>query len=71
MKKEEDFVNLAKILAEDDRLTSEIKKYEEDYFRYSGEGEEAIARKLTIVAELSEGFVADKRLWQWIQEATA
>jgi len=59
------------MLTEDNRLASEIKRDEDDYFRYSSSGREAIARKLTMVAELSEGFVADKRLWQWIEEATA
>ena len=58
------------MLAEDDRSTFEIKR-EEDYFRYSRSGEEAIARKLTMVTGLSEGSVADKRLWRWIGEATA
>jgi len=71
IQKEEEFVELASILAEDDRPASEIKRDEEDYFRYSGSGKEAIARKLTMVAGLSEGFVADKKLWQWIEEATA
>jgi hypothetical protein len=71
IQKEEEFVELARMLAEDDRLASEIKRDEEDYFRCSGSGKEAIARKLTMVAELSEGFVADKKLWRWIEEATA
>ncbi|KAH8790564.1 hypothetical protein BGZ57DRAFT_939132 [Hyaloscypha finlandica] len=71
VQKEIGFVELAKTLTEDDRPASEIKKDEEDYFRFTGSGREAIARKLTVVAELSEGFVADRRLWQWIDEATA
>ncbi|TVY88168.1 hypothetical protein LAWI1_G005806 [Lachnellula willkommii] len=71
IQKEEEFVELARMLAEDDRPASEIKRDEEDYFRYSGLEKEAMARKLTMVSELSEGFVADKRLWQWIEEATA
>lgn len=71
VKKEEKFVELATVLAEDDRSANEIRRDEEDYFCYSCSGEEAIARKLTMAAELSEGFVADKRLWRWIGEATA
>jgi hypothetical protein len=69
--KEIEFVELARTLAEEDRPVSEIKRDEEDYFRFSNPGREAIARKLTLMAELSEGFVADRRLWRWIEEATA
>jgi hypothetical protein len=50
---------------------TEIQRDEEDYFRDSDSEKEAIARKLTMVADLSEGFVADKRLWRWIKEAMA
>ncbi|KAH9203327.1 hypothetical protein DL95DRAFT_504629 [Leptodontidium sp. 2 PMI_412] len=64
VQKEMQFVELARTLAEDDRLASEIKRDEEDYFRFSGSEREAIPRKLTIMAELSEGFVADKKLWR-------
>jgi hypothetical protein len=71
VQKEMEFVELARTLAEDDRPVSKIKRDEEDYFRFSGPGREAIARKLTMMAELSEGFVADRRLWRWIEEATA
>jgi hypothetical protein len=70
VQKEMEFVELARTLAEDDRPVSKIKRDEEDYFRFSGPGREAIARKLTIMAELSKGFIVDKRLWRWIKEAT-
>lgn len=69
--KKEEFVELATMLAEDDRRVDEIQRDEEEYFRYSHSEREAIARKLTMVAGLSEGFVADKRLWQWVEEAIA
>ncbi|TVY13106.1 hypothetical protein LARI1_G008763 [Lachnellula arida] len=71
VQKEEEFVELATTLVEDDRSADEIQKDEEEYFYYSRSEREAIARKLTIVAGLSEGFVADKRLWQWIEEVLA
>jgi hypothetical protein len=71
VQKEIAFVELARTLAEDDRPASKIKEDEEDYFRFSGWERQAIARKLTVMAELSEGFVADRRLWHWIDEATA
>jgi hypothetical protein len=65
------FIELGRTLAKDNHSASKIKKDEEDYFRFLGPEREAIARKLTMMAELSEGFVADSRLWQWIDEATA
>ncbi|PVH75188.1 hypothetical protein DL98DRAFT_427920, partial [Cadophora sp. DSE1049] len=71
VQKEEEFVELAAKLAGDDRSAEEIQREEEEYFDYSRSEREAIARKLTMVAGLSEGFVADKRLWQWIEGAIA
>jgi hypothetical protein len=59
-------------------------KDEEEYFAMIGETEKpagerqevtligierrAIARKITMVSRLSQDFVADKRLWRWIEE---
>jgi hypothetical protein len=71
VQKQEEFVKLASTLAEDDRPASKIKRDEEEYFRYSDPGNEAIARKLTMVMGLSKGFVADKRLWKWIDDTMA
>ena len=71
VQREEEFVELATTLAEDDRSADEIQRDEQEYFQYSRSEREAIARKLTMVAGLSEGFVADKRLWQWIEGAIA
>ncbi|KAH6713712.1 hypothetical protein BKA61DRAFT_656297 [Leptodontidium sp. MPI-SDFR-AT-0119] len=62
---------LAETLAEDGLLASEIKRGEEEYFSASNLDREAIARKLTVMANLSQGFVADKRLWRWIEKAMA
>lgn len=62
---------LAETLAEDGLLASEIKREEEEYFSASNLDREAIARKLTVMANLSQGFVADKRLWRWIEKAMA
>ncbi|KAK0120437.1 hypothetical protein ONS96_010651 [Cadophora gregata f. sp. sojae] len=70
VQRQEEFVQLAATLAEDDRSVDEIRRDEGEYFRYSHSDREAIARKLTMVAGLSEGFVADERLWDWIEEAT-
>ncbi|TVY40200.1 hypothetical protein LOCC1_G006692 [Lachnellula occidentalis] len=71
VQREEGFVELGTTLAEDDRSADKIQKDEEEYFHYSRSEKEAIARKLTMVAGLSEGFVADKRLWQWIEGVIA
>jgi hypothetical protein len=69
IQKEEGFIELAGALAKDDRSAIKVKGDEEDYFRNSGSRNEAIARKLTIVADMGEGFVEDRRLWRWIEEA--
>ena len=29
----------------------------------------AVARKLTLMSEMNPGFLADYRLWQWVEEA--
>jgi hypothetical protein len=29
----------------------------------------AVARKLTLMSEMNPGFLADRRLWQWIEDA--
>jgi hypothetical protein len=71
VQKKEKFVKLATTLVKNNRSADEIQRDKEEYFHYSHSEKEAIAKKLTIVAELSEGLVADKRLWRWIGEATA
>jgi hypothetical protein len=82
--KEDELVELARALADDEEGVPEILKEEEDYFTVIGQTERpiegqrnvkligierrAIARKITMVSELSQNFVADKRLWRWIAE---
>ncbi len=82
--KEDDLVELARALADDEECVPEILKEEEDYFAVIGQTERpieeqhkvkligierrAIARKIIMVSELSQNFVADKRLWRWIEE---
>ncbi|KFY41658.1 hypothetical protein V494_02856 [Pseudogymnoascus sp. VKM F-4513 (FW-928)] len=67
--KENEFVELASILAEDDLPASKTRSDEKSYFCMKGSSDEAVARKLTMVSELSQAFVADKRLWRWIEKA--
>lgn len=62
-------MELAKVLAEDDQPRNKIQADEENYSQNAKAENEAIARKLTVMMELSEGFVADSRLWRWIGDA--
>lgn len=82
--KEDRLVELAEELADDEEWAPEILKDEEDYFAVIGKMEKpaggpkeatligierhAIARKINMVAGLSQDFVADHRLWRWIEE---
>ncbi|KFY72688.1 hypothetical protein V499_07186 [Pseudogymnoascus sp. VKM F-103] len=77
-------IELAKELADDEEWAPEILKDEEDYFSVIGKMEtpdvgrkeaaligierRAIARKITMVSGLSQDFVADERLWRWIEK---
>ena len=82
--KEDKFVKLAEELADDEEWAPEILKDEEEYFAVIGKMEKpaagpkeialigierhAIARKINMVSGLSQDFVADHRLWRWIEE---
>jgi hypothetical protein len=61
--------NMAKILWADDQSWSEIKRNEDAYFLAVGCDRHAAARKLTVASELSRVFIADKKLWRWIEDA--
>ena len=59
-------------LREDDDLEEEIEEKEKGTFCYAekdGSDSLAVARKLTLMAEMNPGFVADGRLWRWIEDA--
>lgn len=48
----------------------EVKGREDDKAVHTKESEGlAVARKLTLVSEMNPNFVADKTLWQWIENA--
>ncbi|RFU28974.1 hypothetical protein B7463_g7351, partial [Scytalidium lignicola] len=55
--KEDYLVELGKEIADEEEYEPEILKQEY-----------AIARKITMVSGLSQSFVADHRLWKWIEE---
>ena len=58
-------------LREDELLEEEeIEEQEDNEASHTEESEGlAVARKLTLVSEINPNFVADKRLWQWIENA--
>lgn len=59
---------MAKPLAADDHSAEGIKEEEEYYFRYLDSRSEDVARELSRRAELDEEFVADEKLWRWIED---
>ncbi|RDW72089.1 hypothetical protein BP5796_08123 [Coleophoma crateriformis] len=71
IQEDHDFMERARTLAKADPSIDEILNEEEDYFCDSASGAEAIARKLTVVASLNQEFIADSKLWRWIEEATS
>ncbi|KAJ4308672.1 hypothetical protein N0V84_011966 [Fusarium piperis] len=61
-----DALLLADKLAADDEPESEICRREKEYFDAVGAQRLALARKVTIAAKMNPGFVADGRLWRWV-----
>ena len=59
--------NMAKSLEADDQPPSVIQKNEKAYFPCVGPERHALSKKLTLASVLSRGFVADRNLWQWIE----
>lgn len=62
IRKQQDFVDMARKLAEDDLPEGTVKEQEEDYFHLLPPEREATARSLSQRA-LSDGLVADRTLW--------
>ena len=60
-------------LGEDDLPPDEVERQERESFgRPSSPATTeklAMARKLTLMTEMNEGFAADRRLWRWIEDA--
>lgn len=65
----EDNKQLSTKLREDDLSEEDVKQREGDYFGNGKDAEtdRAVARKLTVMSEINRGFVADARLWRWIE----
>ncbi|KAF5976571.1 kinase-like domain-containing protein [Fusarium coicis] len=56
-------------LKEYDLTEEEIKEREKDVFSGGKLDRLAVARKLTLISEMNPGFIGDRRLWRWIEEA--
>lgn len=57
---------LAAELAADDEPESETYRREKEYFDAVGAKRLALAHKVTISAKMNPVFVADRRLWRWV-----
>ncbi|KFA48439.1 hypothetical protein S40293_00294 [Stachybotrys chartarum IBT 40293] len=59
-------------LEEDDITMEELQEKERAWFipsRTANSDAVAVARKLTLMSEMNPGFLADHRLWQWVEDA--
>ena len=64
--KADDALALAGDLAADDEPESEIRRQEKEYFDAVGAKRLALARKVAFAASMNPQFVADGRLWRWV-----
>ncbi|KAM5341504.1 hypothetical protein ACJ41O_014535 [Fusarium nematophilum] len=62
----QDALALAGELAVDDEPESEVCRRETEYFDAVGAERLALAHKVTLAAKMNPQFVADGRLWRWI-----
>ncbi|SCV25445.1 uncharacterized protein FFB14_00338 [Fusarium fujikuroi] len=56
-------------LREDDLPDEDVKEREKEVFSSDKSDRLAVARKLTLMSEMNPGFIGDRRLWLWIEEA--
>ncbi|KAF5023668.1 hypothetical protein F66182_4288 [Fusarium sp. NRRL 66182] len=59
-------LSLAGELAVDDEPASEINRREEEYFHAVGTKRLALAHRVAFAAKMNPRFVADGRLWRWL-----
>ncbi|KAJ5940720.1 hypothetical protein N7516_000888 [Penicillium verrucosum] len=62
-----EFLEAAEYVLEDEDDQERLKRDEEQYFSCVGPQRQALSRHLTMVKQLNNQFVADKRLWKWIE----
>lgn len=60
---------LLDVLVANDEPESEVRREEKEYFETMDVGKLALAQKVTLAAEMNPRFVADRRLWRWIDAA--
>lgn len=65
-----DALTLAGELAVDDEPESEVRRREKGYFDAVGAKRLALARKVAFAAKMNSRFVADGRLWRWVEAVT-
>ena len=56
-------------LSEYDLSSEELQEREQGVFSHVEMDRLAIARKLTLMSEMNLGFVGDRRLWLWLEDA--
>jgi len=69
IKTQGEFPRKALSLTADDQPSSDIEREEMEYFSHVGLKRLALSRKLTLVSNMSEGFLANGRLWRWLAKA--
>jgi len=69
IKTQGEFSRKALSLTADDQPSSDIEREEMEYFSHVGLKRLALSRKLTLVSNMSEGFLANGRLWRWLAKA--
>jgi hypothetical protein len=69
IKTQSEFSRKALSLTADDQPFSDIEREEMEYFSHVGLKRLALSRKLTLVSNMSEDFLADGRLWRWLAKA--
>jgi hypothetical protein len=62
-------LDMEKILAADDQSSSDIGRNEKAYFSNVEPKQHTLSKKLTLASVMSRGFVADRKLWHWIEDA--
>lgn len=67
----EDALALARELAGDDEPESEVHRREQEYFGAVGAKRRALAHKVAFAAKMNPRFVADGRLWRWVDAVVA
>ncbi|KAI9798737.1 MAG: hypothetical protein M1825_005019 [Sarcosagium campestre] len=69
VEQQEPFIDKRQTLAADDKVVDEIAREESEYFSHVGPERLAVSRKLKLISDMNQTFVADKKLWKWLAEA--